>query len=94
MSATQCVWSYAVGEGSRHFAGEPLAHWAQTGAADAPTTIFMLLHVAERVQLLHAAGFAHRTLSPQTVLWLARQNAWCLGNVSSIAQIGVLPILA
>lgn len=53
-----------------------------------PTAMFVLLHVAERLQLLHAAGFAHRTLSPSSVLWVAKLNAWRLGHISSIACLG------
>jgi serine/threonine protein kinase len=42
--------------------GEPLTEWVSRSAPDLPTTIFVLLHVAERLQQLHEAGWAHRDL--------------------------------
>ena len=42
--------------------GEGLNEWVSRSAPDLATTIFVLLHVAERLQQLHQAGIAHRDL--------------------------------
>ena len=40
--------------------GESLNEWVSRSAPDLATTIFVLLHVAERLQRLHQAGIVHR----------------------------------
>ena len=68
--------------------GEPLAEWAPQATADLPMAIFVLLHIAERLQLLHAAGLAHRALSPASTAWLERENTWRLTGIGTIAAAG------
>jgi hypothetical protein len=42
--------------------GESLNEWVSRSAPDVPTTVFVLLHVAEKLQQLHEAGWTHRDL--------------------------------
>ena len=44
--------------------GESLNEWCSRVSPDFATTLFVLLHVAERLQQLHAAGLCHRDLKP------------------------------
>lgn len=72
--------------------GEPLSEWVKAASAsrpmDGPTTIFVLLHIVERLQLLHAAGYAHCRLCPASIVWLQRLNAWRLTDLEAIVAIG------
>jgi serine/threonine protein kinase len=63
-------------------------------SADFPTALTVLVHLAERLQSLHAAGVAHRDVKPSNVLWRPRANAWALIDLGCAAHIGaLLPLL-
>ena len=57
-------------------------------AADVPTTIFVLLHLAEKLEKLHASGLCHRDLKPANVLWRPTANVWTLMDFGCAAAIG------
>ena len=48
----------------------------------------VLLHVATRLQGLHAAGYVHRDLKPANVMWLPRENRWTLIDFGCAAAAG------
>lgn len=68
--------------------GEGLNEWMSRAAPDVATTVFVLLHVAERLQQLHEAGWCHRDLKPANVLWRPKSNAWALVDFGCAARIG------
>jgi serine/threonine protein kinase len=68
--------------------GESLFEWVSRSAPDLPTTIFVLLHVAERLQQLHEAGWAHRKLRPAHVWWRPQTNSWTLVDFGGAARLG------
>jgi serine/threonine protein kinase len=59
-------------------------------SADFPTALTVLVHLAERLQSLHAAGVAHRDVKPSNILWRPRANAWALIDLGCAARIGAL----
>ena len=51
--------------------------------------LMVLIHVAEALQRLHAAGLVHRDLKPENVLWLPSRNEWTLIDFGCVATLGV-----
>lgn len=70
--------------------GEALNEWASRSAPDFATALFVLLHVAERLQRLHAAGLCHRDIKPANILWRPLSNSWTLIDYGCAATIGAL----
>jgi hypothetical protein len=60
--------------------------------------LVMRLHalsaIAEKLMLLHAAGFIHQTLQPDCVLWLQEKQQWVLAGPSAMALEGKETVLA
>jgi serine/threonine protein kinase len=75
-----------------------LNEWVSRMAPDFPTTIFVLLHVVEKLQKLHSLGLCHRDLKPANILWRPQANAWTLMDFGCAATLGALqaclPIIA
>jgi serine/threonine protein kinase len=89
--AATFAWSSVLGimEVER---GESLNEWCSRVSPNFATTLFVLLHVAERLQQLHASGLCHRDLKPANILWLPISRCWTLIDFGCAAQIGaVLP---
>ena len=57
-------------------------------------TVQALVHVAKRLQALHAVGYVHRDLKPGNVLRLPKQHSWTLIDFGCVAQHGALSELA
>jgi Protein kinase domain len=68
--------------------GESLNEWAQRCAPDGITAMFVLCHVAKRLEMLHTVGLTHRDLKPANILWRPRANAWTLIDFGCAAEIG------
>ena len=47
-----------------------------------------IMHIAERLEALHAAGYVHRDLKPSNVIWLSRRNRWTVIDFGCVAEIG------
>jgi serine/threonine protein kinase len=78
--------------------GEPLDEWMKrmvqrTAGGKLPLiAIFQaLINIAERLLLLHDAGYVHGDLKPSNVLWLADMHAWTLIDFGSTAKAGAHP---
>lgn len=68
--------------------GESLNEWASRKSPDFATTLFVLLHIAERLQRLHAAGLCHRDVKPANILWRPLSNSWTLIDYGCAAKTG------
>lgn len=51
----------------------------------------VMVHIAEKLQQLHAAGWTHRDLKPGNAIWLPSQNSWTLIDFGCAARIGARP---
>ena len=67
---------------------QSLSEWVSRVATDLPTTMFVLLQLAEKVEKLHASGLCHRDLKPSNVLWRPTANAWTLMDFGCAAHFG------
>jgi serine/threonine protein kinase len=74
----------------RHPCMQGLNEWVSRMAPDFPTTIFVLLHVVEKLQKLHSLGLCHRDLKPANILWRPQANAWTLMDFGCAATLGAL----
>jgi serine/threonine protein kinase len=54
----------------------------------------MLLHMTERVQMLHEQGIVHRDLKPGNILWRPSVHSWTLIDFGCAAEIGAHPLHA
>jgi serine/threonine protein kinase len=78
--------------------GESLDEWqyrqsalTEGGAgADIATAVQTMTHTAQRVEKLHALGWAHRDLKPSNVLRVPRLHTWTLIDFGSAARIGAV----
>ena len=51
----------------------------------------VMVHIAEKLQQLHAAGWTHRDLKPGNAIWLPSKNSWTLIDFGCAARIGAPP---
>jgi serine/threonine protein kinase len=70
--------------------GESLDVWAIRERHDFVTVLQVLCHVAERLKVLHAAGWVHRDLKPGNVLRRPEQHSWTLIDFGCTARIGAI----
>jgi serine/threonine protein kinase len=70
--------------------GESLNEWCSRVQPNFATSLFVLLHVGQRLQRLHAAGLCHRDLKPANLLWLPQSKCWTLIDFGCAATIGAL----
>jgi serine/threonine protein kinase len=76
--------------------GEPLDEWIKrmvrraNGGEIPLVAIFQaLINIAERLLLLHKAGYVHCDIKPSNVLWLADMHAWTLIDFGSTCKAGM-----
>ena len=55
------------------------------------THVQVMVHIAEKLQQLHAAGWTHRDLKPGNAIWLPSKNSWTLIDFGCAARIGAPP---
>ena len=55
---------------------------------DLGNCIQIVIHVVERVSMVHAAGLAHRDIKPSNTLFLRSRNIWTLIDFGSAANHG------
>jgi serine/threonine protein kinase len=48
----------------------------------------VMVHVARKLEALHAAGWVHRDLKPSNIIWLSSTNSWTLIDFGCAARIG------
>lgn len=46
------------------------------------------MHIAKKLEALHAAGWVHRDLKPGNTIWLPSRNEWALIDLGCAGQIG------
>jgi serine/threonine protein kinase len=68
--------------------GESLNEWASRKSPDFATSLFVLLHIAERLQRLHQSGLCHRDVKPANILWRPLSNSWTLIDYGCAATMG------
>jgi serine/threonine protein kinase len=56
--------------------------------ADGGRGVQVLLHVAQKLDRLHKAGWVHRDLTPSNIIWLPSKNEWSLIDFAFSAQTG------
>jgi serine/threonine protein kinase len=77
--------------------GEPLDEWikrmarrASGGTLPLIPTFQALINIAERLLMLHEAGYVHCDLKPSNVLWLSDMHAWTLIDFGSAGKAGAI----
>jgi serine/threonine protein kinase len=50
----------------------------------------VMVHIAQKLEQLHGAGWVHRDLKPENAIWLPSSNSWTLIDFGSAAQAGAL----
>jgi serine/threonine protein kinase len=70
---------------------QSLNEWVSRMAPDLPTTLFVLLHLAEKIEKVHAHGLCHRDIKPANVLWLPSANSWTLMDFGCAQTVGASP---
>jgi hypothetical protein len=73
--------------------GQSLDEFAvgQAGRVDLMTVAQALVHLAERLRLLHDAGWVHRDLKPQNILRQPSEHSWTLLDFGCAARAGMSP---
>jgi hypothetical protein len=69
-------------------AGQPLGAWAKSQQPSFAARVHSLCAIAGKVAQLHSAGFVHRTLQPDCILWLQGPQQWVLASPSAMAPVG------
>lgn len=70
--------------------GESLCEWMTRSAPDLATSLFVLLHVCQCLQRLHAVGLCHRDLKATNVLWRPSSRSWALIDFAESCPMGAL----
>lgn len=73
--------------------GECLRDWAAAQRPEFEQRLQVLAVIAERISALHAAGFGHRNLKPDNVLYRPRDQTWRLIDFANAARLGARSLL-
>jgi serine/threonine protein kinase len=46
-----------------------------------------LVHIAKKLEALHAAGWVHRDLKPANTIWLPSRNEWALIDLGCAGEV-------
>lgn len=68
--------------------GESLDEFSQRSAPDFFTSLQVMMHIANKLQGLHEAGWVHGDLKPANAIWLPSSNSWTLIDFGSAARVG------
>eukprot|EP00892_Ulva_mutabilis_P002522 jgi/Ulvmu1/12270/UM087_0004.1 len=68
--------------------GESLDDFVGRAAPDFFTSLQVIIHIAQKLEQLHAAGWVHRDLKPGNAIWLPSKNTWTLIDFGCAARIG------
>lgn len=72
--------------------GECLRDWAVLQRPDFEQRLHVLAVVAERISAIHAAGFGHRNLKPENILFRPHDQSWRLVDFANAARLGAPPV--
>lgn len=68
--------------------GECLREYVSRKHPDFVSCLQIIVHIAEKLQIMHMAGYAHRDLKPGNCIWLPSQNTWSLIDFGCTAPCG------
>ena len=74
--------------------GESLHDWSRRAKPDVFQSVEVLAHVATRIRDMHAAGYVHRDVKPENIMFLQRENRWTVIDFGCAARTGETAPLA
>ena len=74
--------------------GESLPDWSRRAKPDVFQSVSVLAHVATRLRDMHAAGYVHRDVKPENIMFLPRENRLTVVNFGCAARCGEFALLA
>jgi serine/threonine protein kinase len=89
MFGLRCQYVTSFNHHMTHVFTSPHASTGQLyGSSRHRCCLQVLANIAQRLEAMHAAGYAHRDLKPANVMWLPRENQWTLIDFGCAAKVG------